>query len=148
MFFCGIVIEFDSAHRLYRYSGKCEKLHGHRYKVEFEFESSTGLDDDGMVIDFTDIKPLLKKWIDVNLDHNVILGIEDKKLGEAIEDTTGYKIYWMQDNPTAENIAKLLIDKANELLQNNHQNVECVRVKVFETPNGWGEVRISSNKNH
>ncbi len=136
---CTISIEFDSAHRLYRHSGKCEKLHGHRYKTEFTFKNKNGVDADGMVIDFTEIKPLLKKWINENFDHNVILGIEDETLGKAIEDASGYKIFWLPNNPTAENIANFLFKKANELL-NNNKYVDCVKVKVFETPNGWAEV--------
>lgn len=135
---CTISIEFDSAHRLYRHSGKCEKLHGHRYRAEFTFKNRQGLDSDGMVIDFTEIKPLLKTWINENFDHNVILGVEDEKLGKAIEEATGYKIFWLPHNPTAENIAKFLFDKANDLLSKN-KNVNCVLVRVFETPNGWSD---------
>ena len=81
----------------------------------------------------------MKGWIDDNLDHNVILSIKDKVLGEQISQYTGQKIYYMTDNPTAENIAlhlklaiipKLFIDS----------KFDIIKLKLFETPNCFVEV--------
>ncbi len=135
---CGISIEFDAAHRLCNYKGKCERLHGHRYKVEFVFENKNILNEDCMVIDFVEIKKLLKSWIDENFDHNVILSKQDELLGKAIESTSGYKIFWLENNPTAENLAKFLNEKANSLLlQINNKDVSCVKTTIFESPNSF-----------
>ena len=71
-------------------------------KVDIEDES---LDDRGMVLDFADIKQSVSTWIDENLDHRMILNHQDPAV-PLLEDL-GEPMYLIQENPTAENIARL-----------------------------------------
>ena len=133
MITCTRKIEFDAAHRIIKHENKCKMLHGHRYILEASF-SAPHLDDLGRVIDFAVIKDILSKWIDDNFDHNTILSEMDKKLGEQISAVTGQKIYYMKNNPTAENIADHLFSDICPILFANYK-VTCIKIKIFETPN-------------
>ena len=133
-------IEFDAAHRVMNHESKCKMLHGHRYAIEASFVSDT-LDKLGRVIDFGTIKDVLGKWVDDNLDHNVILNKEDQELGKKIISITGQKIYYMQNNPTAENIADHLLNDICPKLFANYQ-AKCIKIKVFETPNCYSISRV------
>jgi 6-pyruvoyltetrahydropterin/6-carboxytetrahydropterin synthase len=133
MIICTRRLEFDAAHRILKHESKCKMLHGHRYALEASFAAKE-LDDLGRVIDFGKVRELLGAWIDDNLDHNTILSIFDKKLGDSIEETTGQKIYYMDENPTAENIAKHLLEKICPKIFAD-ESVKCVSIKLYETPN-------------
>jgi 6-pyruvoyltetrahydropterin/6-carboxytetrahydropterin synthase len=133
MITCTRRLEFDAAHRIINHESKCKMLHGHRYVLEASFVAKE-LDNLGRVIDFGVIKEVLGAWIDEHLDHNTILSIADKKLGENIAATTGQKIYYMAQNPTAENIAQHIFAEICPKLF-AEKNVQCIGIKLYETPN-------------
>ncbi len=114
-------------------------LHGHRYALEASFVAKK-LDDLGRVIDFGVIREVLGSWIDDNLDHNTILSIADKKLGEKISSETKQKIYYIKENPTAENIANHILTEICPKLFAKKQ-VKCVGIKLYETPNCYVETK-------
>jgi 6-pyruvoyltetrahydropterin/6-carboxytetrahydropterin synthase len=138
MITCTRKIEFDAAHRIMEHESKCKMLHGHRYALEATFIARE-LDNLGRIIDFGEIKTLLGSWIDNNLDHNTILSIQDKNLGDKISATTGQAIYYIGPNPTAENIAKHILEEICPKIFASH-NVKCVAIKLYETPNCFVEV--------
>lgn len=137
MITCTRRIEFDAAHRVMNHGSKCKMLHGHRYAVEATFAAKK-LDQLGMVIDFGIIKEILGNWIDSNWDHNVILNSQDKKLGDEIANITQQKIYYMNCNPTAEEMANYLLTKICPKLFSEY-HIDCLEVKVFETPNCYAK---------
>jgi 6-pyruvoyltetrahydropterin/6-carboxytetrahydropterin synthase len=119
-------IEFDAAHRLIDgYVGKCSSIHGHRYRVVFEFEAIS-LDEYGFVIDFTQVKELAKEWIYKFWDHGTILNEKDP-LFKIFSDNQ-QKVFALFNNPTAENMAKFLYK-----MFRNHWSC-LIRVVVWETP--------------
>lgn len=135
---CTRRIDFDAGHRVIGHKNKCQFLHGHRYMLEVTIESDS-LDELGMVVDFGQIKTLVKTWIDNNLDHTLILHDSDKDLGDDITKKTGQKIYYLSENPTAENIAlHLKHDIIPMLFSGSGFTIE--RLKLFETPNCYVEV--------
>ncbi len=135
---CTRRIEFDAGHRVIGHKHKCKHLHGHRYVLEIT-ASSEELDDLGMVVDFGELKSVMKEWIDLNLDHNVILHADDENLGSFIANYTGQNIYYLKANPTAENIAlHLKIDIIPKLFIKN--SFQIIKIKLFETPNAFVEV--------
>ena len=140
MITCTRRIEFDAAHRILNHESKCKMLHGHRYALEATFEAAD-LDDLGRVIDFGEIRQILGAWIDDNFDHNTILSQYDKKLGEKIAAETKQEIFYLNENPTAENIAKFLLKELCPKLFAD-KNVKCVAVKLYETPNCYVEAKI------
>lgn len=139
MITCTRKIEFDAAHRIIKHESKCKMLHGHRYSLEATFAAKE-LDNLGRVIDFGVIKEVLGSWIDDNLDHNTILSIQDKILGESITQQTNQKIYYIDENPTAENIAKHIFEEICPKLFAD-KNVKCVAIRLFETPNCYSDVK-------
>jgi len=130
---CTRILEFDAGHRLINHESKCKYLHGHRYKIEISFYADH-LDQIGRVVDFSCIKKILGTWIDSNLDHTTILHIDDKNLGNAIEIETKQKIYYMDCNPTAENIVKHLFEDIIPSLFIK-TDIKCSSIKLHETPN-------------
>ncbi|TWT55764.1 6-carboxy-5,6,7,8-tetrahydropterin synthase [Thalassoglobus neptunius] len=104
-------IDFCYGHRLLNYDGKCKHLHGHNGKAVIVLQGET-LDDRGMLIDFTDIKKRVRCWIEENLDHRMILCERDPILPFLQEQ--GEPLFVIPDNPTAENIAKLIYEQARE----------------------------------
>lgn len=130
---CMRKIEFDAGHRLVDHEGLCANPHGHRYVAEIECEAP--LDDLGRVVDFGEVKRKVGKWIDDNWDHATILNVADAA-SIAFYRSNGWRVYVMQSNPTAENIAAELLRVAQSLL-----SVKVVRVRIWETPNCYAEVR-------
>ncbi len=107
MYRISITISFCYGHRLLKYEGKCKHLHGHNAKAVITLEQDQ-LDERGMVIDFNDIKQTVKAWVDSEFDHNMLLCKDDPILPVLRE--AGERFFVMDDNPTAENIAKLIYD--------------------------------------
>ena len=119
-------IEFCYGHRLLDYDGKCRHLHGHNGLAVVTLEGPT-LDARGMLVDFGDIKRTLQRWIDDELDHNMILRRDDPLLPLLQE--RGERVFVMDQNPTAENIARLIYD------QGRSAGLPVVEVVLWETPN-------------
>lgn len=135
---CGRRIEFDAAHRVLQHEGKCKHLHGHRYALEATF-AANGLDALGRVVDFSVIKEKLGGWIMDNWDHATILFDKDKALGSEIEKHTGQKIFYLDRNPTAENMAEYIFrDICPGLFEN--VGIKCVHIRLYETPNCFVDV--------
>lgn len=140
---CTRRIEFDAAHRVMGHEGKCRNLHGHRYMLEASFVAER-LDSLGRVVDFSVIKERLGGWVDANWDHATILFKKDDRLGGAIEAVTGQRIYYLAENPTAENMAAYILrDICPALFAGS--DVACVRVRLYETPNCYAEAGLLSS---
>ena len=101
------LIQFCYGHRLLNYDGKCRFLHGHNGTVEIELKSGK-LDKRGMVRDFTEIRQVVQGWIDRELDHKMLLCRKDPLL-PALKKARE-PVFVMDQNPTAEAIAKLIFD--------------------------------------
>jgi len=102
-------IHFCYGHRLLDYNGKCAHPHGHNGKIVISL-SADELDKRGMVHDFGDIKDIVQKWVDDQLDHKMILR-KDDTLVKVLKDLRE-PYFLMDENPTAENLAKLVFDFA------------------------------------
>jgi len=118
-------IHFCYGHRLLNYSGKCRHLHGHNGRVEIELVSET-LNALGMVRDFEEIKNVVQVWIDTVLDHKLILCRRDPLVPALVEMKEAH--YLIDENPTAEALARLIYDYAAS------QNLPVRRVVLWETP--------------
>jgi 6-pyruvoyltetrahydropterin/6-carboxytetrahydropterin synthase len=134
---CTRRIEFDAAHRVKRHESKCKNLHGHRYVLEISV-SAPELDALGRVVDFGVLKEKLGGWIDIHWDHQTILWQEDTALGEAIQQQTDQAVYYLPENPTAENMVKYLLQNICPTLLPAPLKVE--KLKLWETPNCSAEI--------
>ncbi len=127
-------ISFDAAHRLVGYEGKCNNLHGHIWNVEIEIEGEK-LNDVGILWDFSNAKKLKELF-----DHKTILKDcdENEELIKAIENCrwgTIRSVYLMGNNPTAENLAELILS----YLKQDDRFLKF-KVKVWESPKSYAEV--------
>ena len=118
-------IDFCYGHRLLDYDGVCKHPHGHNAIVEVDVRTDN-LDSRNMVVDFSDIKRIVKGWIDRELDHKMILRHDDP-LVKPLQ-ALGEPVYIVDSNPTVEHIAKLIFDHAREA------GIPVVTVRVWETP--------------
>ncbi len=125
-------IDFCYGHRLLEYDGVCKHPHGHNALAEIEVRTDA-LDHRNMVTDFSDIKRIVKGWIDEQLDHKMILRHDDPLVGPLR--ALGEPIFIVDSNPTVECIAKLIFDYADS------QRLPVVRVTVWETPTSFCEYR-------
>ena len=121
-------IEFCYGHRLLDYDGICKHPHGHNAVAEIEVRTDA-LDTRNMVVDFSDIKRVVKGWIDRELDHKMILRHDDP-LVKPLQ-SLGEPVFVVDSNPTVERIARLIFDISRE------QGLPVVRVTVWETPTSW-----------
>jgi 6-pyruvoyltetrahydropterin/6-carboxytetrahydropterin synthase len=102
-------IHFCYGHRLLNYAGKCRHLHGHNGKAVVTLEAPV-LDALGMVVDFSAIKRVIGQWIDATLDHRLLLHQDDPIIPELVRQ--GEPFVTLDANPTAENIARLICERA------------------------------------
>jgi len=110
MFSISKSFSFCYGHRLLGDEGKCRHLHGHTAHVIISLRAEC-LDSNGMVFHFDRLKATVGKWIEENLDHAMLLSKDDPAV-DALRGI-GERIFVMDGNPTAENIAKLVHDRAN-----------------------------------
>ncbi len=125
-------IDFCYGHRLLNYEGKCKNLHGHNAKVEIDITTDR-LDQRGMAYDFAEIKGKVKTWIDAELDHRMILNEKDSALPFLKEMNEPF--FLLKENPTAENIAKLIFEKVEAL------GFPVKEVRLWETPDSCATYR-------
>lgn len=118
-------IDFCYGHRLLNYEGKCKHLHGHNGRALITIEAPQ-LDFRGMVIDFSEIKQVVSTWIDENLDHRMILDRKDPVV--AMLEKLGEPMYLIDENPTAENIAKIIFEYTAQ------KGFPVIEVQLWETP--------------
>ncbi len=121
-------IDFCYGHRLLDYDGVCAHPHGHNAIAEIEVQRS-GLDGRNMVVDFTDIKNVVKEWIDRALDHKMILRHDDPLVAPL--EALGEPIFKLESNPTVERLAKLIYDMAHD------HGLDVVTVRIWETPTSF-----------
>ncbi len=126
-------ISFCYGHRLLNYVGPCQNLHGHNGTAEIRLASDT-LDERGMVVDFGDVKKSIKHWIDQTLDHTMLLCKDDPLVPVFKE--RDEKFYLMDENPTAENIAKLIYEYAAQ------QGMPIISVTLWESDTSFARYSL------
>ena len=123
--FFEVMIErnFSSAHQLRGYKGKCENLHGHNYKIEI-YARGEELNNIGLLIDFVDLKAAADEIVKY-LDHRNINELPpfDEEL-----------------NPSAENLAKYILEYLNGRVAD--ERVQVYKVRCFETPTSVATYQI------
>ena len=137
---------FDSAHFLTDYYGKCERMHGHTYKLQVTLEGK--VQSNGLLIDFVLIKRIVDKHVLEKLDHHLLNDVIDNPSAERI-------ILWIWER--LQDLQKLLQDELNDpnlgkeikaLLKKSDQKsklgklefdkaLKLYELKLWETPNAF-----------
>jgi len=130
---------WEMGHRLPEHFGLCKNIHGHSYKMIIEFEGT--LDEQGMVIDFYDVEKMISPIID-ELDHAFMVKDDDKETLEFLEKLNSKKVV-VNFFTTVENICRYISEKI--IRRKLPDNIENVRVRVYETSEDYAEVCVATN---
>ena len=138
-------LEFDSGHRIPNHDGQCKHLHGHRYAIEVtltgEVADHPGKADDGMVLDFGDIKRLTNEYIVDLWDHAFLVAKEDEGLVAFLATLPNHKTVVMEHVPTVENLAKTAFAILQPVFSKAFSGrLELSALRLYETPNCWADV--------
>ncbi|MDD3458262.1 MAG: 6-carboxytetrahydropterin synthase [Weeksellaceae bacterium] len=139
---------FETAHALYGYDGKCRNIHGHSYKLYVTVLGTPIQDADnpkfGMVIDFGDIKRIVRAEVVDKFDHSILLNVNSphKDLGEKLL-ADGHKVIFTEYQPSCEN---MLIDMVKSLRPKLDSSLKLQAVRLHETETSYAEWLAEDNK--
>ena len=133
-------IKFCAGHRLHQHGGKCEFFHGHNYVADF-YVTGDEVDSVGRVIDFADLKKMFKGWLDEHWDHGFLLFEGDANGIAAAKMVEPCKYFVLPYNPTAESMARYLLEVVcPELLAGGR--VQATKVVIWETDEAFAEASL------
>ena len=130
--------DFEMAHALDFHDGKCRNIHGHSYKLAVTLKGipkENKTSDAGMVMDFGDLKKIVKSLIVDQLDHALVLEENSPYLTDNIKKQT-QKLVLVDYQPTCEN---MLLDFKDRLKNVLPKDVELLHLKLRETATGYAE---------
>ena len=117
------IVEFEAAHCLPNHKGKCKNHHGHSYKAEIEVGNKNNqLNEEGMIIDFGDLKEIINRIVDEQLDHT-------------------YLNDFFTVPPTAEHMVMWIVEEFEK--RNLTNTCQLLRVRLWETSNSYAEWRAN-----
>ena len=138
-------LEFDAGHRIPDHKSQCRNLHGHRYVLEItlvgEVIREEGSSDNGMLMDFSDVKALAKQHLVDVWDHAFLAYEKDTAVREFLDSLPGHKTVIIKSIPTVENLAQTAFDILKPVYRDRYgTGLRLKKVVLHETPNCWAEV--------
>ncbi len=138
-------LEFDAGHRIPHHSGQCVNLHGHRYVIELtlcgQVNAHNGASDEGMLMDFGQIKTLGQQYLVDQWDHAFLVYREDYAVVDFLASLPKHKTVVLDCVPTVENLVKVAYQTLYPIFSEHFtKQLWLERVKLYETPNCWAEV--------
>ncbi|MFP9098733.1 6-pyruvoyl trahydropterin synthase family protein [Flavobacterium sp. RHBU_24] len=138
---------FETGHALYGYDGKCKNVHGHSYKLSVTVIGRPITDATnvkyGMVIDFTDLKKIVKEQIVDVFDHATVFNKNTPHIELAKElSERGHDVILVDYQPTSEN---MVIDFAGKIKHLLPQNITLHSLRLQETETSYAEWYQSDN---
>jgi len=136
--------KFEMAHALYGYDGVCANIHGHSYRlwvtVKGEVKNENGHTKDGMLMDFTDLKSIVKPEIVDKYDHSLVLNANSPHVD--LDLSVFNKVHYLNYQPTSEN---LVLDFANFIKEQLPDGVDLLNVVLSETASSFAEWNLEDN---
>ena len=138
---------FETGHALFGYDGKCRNVHGHSYKLSVTVIGSPIVDTNhvklGMVIDFSDLKKIVKEEIVNEFDHATVFNKNTPhvELAKELEDR-GHNVILADYQPTSEN---MVLDFASKIKARLPENIQLHSLKLQETDTSFAEWFASDN---
>jgi len=138
-------LEFDSGHRIPNHEGQCRHLHGHRYAIEVTLTGGVadhpGKADDGMVLDFGDIKRLTNQHVVEPWDHAFSVAEEDIGIVDFLNSLPNHKTVVMEHVPTIENLASAAFALLEPVFAKAFDGrLQLSSLRLYETPNCWADI--------
>lgn len=138
---------FETGHALYGYDGKCKNVHGHSYKLSVTVIGEPITDPTnvkfGMVIDFGDLKKIVKEDIVDVFDHATVFNQNTPHVELAAElKNRGHHVILVDYQPTSEN---MVIDFADKIKRRLPDNIQLHSLRLQETESSFAEWFQSDN---
>ena len=138
---------FETGHALYGYDGKCKNVHGHSYKLSVTVIGVPISDRSnvkfGMVIDFSDLKKIVKEEIVDHFDHATVFNQTTPHIELANElINRGHHVILVDYQPTSEN---MVVDFAKKIKNRLPKNIELHSLKLQETETSYAQWFASDN---
>lgn len=138
---------FETGHALYGYDGKCKNVHGHSYKLSVTVIGTPITDKNnvkyGMVIDFGDLKKIVKEEIVDQFDHATVFNKNTPHIELAKElSDRDHHVILVNYQPTSEN---MVIDFADKISQRLPKGIELFSLRLQETETSFAEWFASDN---
>ena len=138
---------FETGHALYGYDGKCRNVHGHSYKLSVTVIgkpiSEAGAVKLGMVIDFGDLKKIVKEEVVEPFDHATVFNKNTPHIELAHElESRGHKVILADYQPTSEN---MVVDFAQKISSKLPESIKLHSLKLRETATAYAEWFASDN---
>lgn len=139
---------FETGHALYGYDGKCKNVHGHSYKLSVTVIGSPIADTNhvkyGMVIDFGDLKKIVKEQIVDVFDHATVFNKNTPHVELALElKKRGHHVILVDYQPTSEN---MVIDFSHKIKNLLPENTKLHSLRLQETDSSFAEWFASDNE--
>ncbi|HIG33047.1 MAG TPA: 6-carboxytetrahydropterin synthase [Flavobacteriales bacterium] len=137
--------KFEMAHALHGYDGLCKNIHGHSYKlwvtVKGKVRNENGHVKDGMIMDFSALKEIVKSEIIDKYDHSLVLNAHSP---HALIDLSAFeKVFYLPYQPTSEN---LVMDFATIIQSKIPKRVTLCKVVLSETATSFAEWNLEDNQ--
>ena len=138
---------FETGHALYGYDGKCRNVHGHSYKLSVTVIGKPILDNTnvkfGMVIDFSDLKKIVREEIVNVFDHATVFNKNTPHVELAKElENRGHNVLLVDYQPTSE---MMVMDFATKIKKRLPKNIKLHSLKLQETDSSYAEWYASDN---
>lgn len=132
---------FETGHALYGYDGKCRNVHGHSYKLSVTVIGTPISKKDhvkyGMVIDFGDLKKIVKEEIVDVFDHATVFNKNTPHLELALQlKDSGHNVILVEYQPTSE---MMIADFAEKIIKRLPKNISLHSLKLQETDSSYAE---------
>lgn len=145
--------EWGMAHMLSNHYGLCKNLHGHTYKLQVtvsrfnEFTRETkGSSDEGMIVDFSELKQIVAAEVVDKFDHAVVLntntGDEFEKCLINLAQEYNKKVVLVPYRATAENMVADIWDKLTTVLAEVNPSIHITKIRLYETPTSYAEMEM------
>lgn len=140
------IFDFETAHALWGYDGKCSNIHGHSYKLTVSISGTIIKDDsavkNGMIIDFSDLKVIVNQAVVDEFDHALLVNGNTPHAKYAEVESGFSKIILCDYQPTCEN---MLVEMVKRLIPELPNGIELKYAKLQETDNSFAEWFLSDN---
>ncbi|AEH00788.1 6-carboxytetrahydropterin synthase [Lacinutrix sp. 5H-3-7-4] len=141
------LFSFETGHALYGYDGKCKNVHGHSYKLSVTVFGQPITDTAnvkfGMVIDFSDLKKIVKEEVVDVFDHATVFNKNTPhvELAKELSDR-GHNVLLVDYQPTSE---MMVVDFAKKIKKRLPDNIQLHSLKLQETESSYAEWYATEN---
>ncbi len=138
-------LEFDAGHRIPDHKSQCRNLHGHRYTLEITLVGQVieqeGNSDNGMIMDFSDVKALAKQHLVDVWDHAFLVYAKDAPVRDFLASLPDHKTVVIDCIPTVENLARTAFAILKAAYTDRYgTGLRLHKLVLHETPNCWAEI--------